>query len=53
MLRWVTYRKYNTKTGEVYSGIASGLQTETVAQILHPGIVGAPAPDRARRVDHG
>jgi iron complex transport system substrate-binding protein len=24
---------------------------ETVARILHPGIVGAPAPDRARRVD--
>ncbi len=24
---------------------------ETVAQILHPAIVGAPAPDRARRVD--
>jgi len=26
---------------------------ETVAQILHPGIVGAPVPDRAQRVDHG
>ncbi len=26
---------------------------ETVAQILHPAIVGAPTPDRARRVDHG
>ena len=26
---------------------------ETVAQILHPAIVGAPAPDRAQRVDHG
>ncbi len=25
---------------------------ETVAQILHPAIVGAPSPDRARRVDH-
>jgi iron complex transport system substrate-binding protein len=24
---------------------------ETVAQILHPAAVGAPAPDRARRVD--
>jgi len=24
---------------------------ETVARVLHPGIVGAPAPDRAQRVD--
>ena len=31
--------------------IASGNANEsTVAQILHPGILGAPAPDRARRV---